>query len=295
MKPPLISKGLRYMLGAALCFSLMSVAVKFAGRQMHSQQIVLARAVIALVLSLGALHRLNISPWGEPQARKLLVLRGLLGFVGLTCFFYAITKLPLSDATVIQYTNPIFTAIVAGIFLRERVGRAEILAGLGSLVGVALIAKPSFLFGGPARLDMWAVAASLTGALVSAGAYTSVRALSGRAHAMVVVFYFPLIATPLAIPTAWPVLQWPTPSGWALLAAVGILTQIAQVLMTRGLHLERAARAMGISYTQIVFAFVWGILFFGESPTWVSIGGAAIIMSCSAIIMRSKSAPAVKA
>lgn len=282
-----ISLGLRYMLASAFCFSIMSVLVKFAGRTLHSQQIVLARAVIALVLSYGAIRRLGISPWGEPGTRGLLFVRGLLGFVGLTCFFYAITHLPLGDSTVIQYTNPIFTALIAGVLLKERIGRVEILGALGCLVGVTLIARPSFIFGQNA-LDMLAVGAALLGAVVSAFAYTSVRALSGRAHSMVVVFYFPLVATPLAIPTAWPVLQWPTPLEWLFLLGVGVMTQIAQIYMTKGLHLEKAGRAMSVTYTQIVFAFVWGLIFFNEVPSILSILGAIIILSCSAFIVKSR-------
>lgn len=283
-----VSLGLRYMLASAFFFSMMSVLVKFAGRTMHSQQIVLARAVVALVLSYAAIRKLGISPWGDVEVRKLLIIRGVLGFVGLTCFFYAITHLPLGDSTVIQYTNPIFTALIAGIFLKERLRRIELLGAMGSIVGVALIARPSFIFG-VQSLNPYAVGAALCGAVVSAFAYTTVRALSGRAHAMVVVFYFPLIATPLAIPTAWPVLSWPSPLEWLLLLGVGVLTQIAQVFMTRGLHLEKAGRAMSVTYSQIVFAFVWGMLFFNEIPSVLSIVGAVIIMTCSTIIMRQRS------
>lgn len=278
--------GLRYMALSAFFFSLMSLFVKLAGREMASQQIVLARAAIALVLSWGALKRAKIPIWGNNK--KLLFFRGLLGFVGLSCFFYAVTHLPLADSTVIHYTNPLFVAILAAIFLSERIGSRE-LAGVSiSLVGVALITRPSFLFGGESRLDLFPVSIALIGAFAAACAYTAVRALGETDHPLVVVFYFPLIATPLAIPTAWPVLSWPTWSGWLLLLGVGVTTQIAQVLMTKGLHLEAAGRATSITYLQIVFAFIIGVVVFSETPTWGSLLGSALIIGSSIFVAISR-------
>ena len=279
---PIISKGLRYMAASALSFSVMSLCVKLAGMGgQPSQQLVLARAAIALVLSWAALRRLGIG-WRESDHVGLLLMRGLLGFGGLSCFYYALTHLPLADATVIQFLNPILVSFLAAAWLGERIGRLEVGAALVSLAGVACVVQPSFLFGGEsARLDMWGVAAALAGACVSAGAYTTVRALKGHAHPMLVVFYFPLIATPLAIPTAWPVLTMPDWKGWLLLAAIGASTQIAQIWMTKGLHLEPAGRATSMSYLQVVFAFVWGIVLLDEIPGALAIVGSCLILASS--------------
>ncbi len=269
------------MAWSALFYSVMSTLVKMAGEEMASQQIVLARAAIALVLSWWAIRRLGISPWGRTR-HKLLVLRGVLGFAGLTCFFYAVTHLPLADATVIMYMNPVFVGLFAALFLGEAFGRAELLGVGVSLCGVALITQPSFLFGGDvSRLDPLAVGVAILGAVIAASAYTIVRALKEDEHPMVVVFYFPLIATPLAIPTAWPVLTWPSWTGWLLLLGVGVATQIAQVLMTNGLHREKAARATSVSYLQIVFAFIIGMIFFDETPGPLAIAGSILIVGSS--------------
>lgn len=291
MKNPLatISLGLRYMILSALCFSVMSTLVKLGGQTMHSMQLVLARCVVAFVMSYIALKRLGISPFGQQKHRKLLILRGVLGFIGLCCFYYALTRLPLGEVTVIQYTNPMLTAFVASIWLKERLGKAEVLGVLGSLVGVVLIARPSFLFGGAASdFAPLALAAACAGALVSSFAYTTVRALSGKAHAMVVVFYFPLIATPIALPASLPYLKVPTWQEWLILLGVGLTTQIAQVYMTRGLHLEKAGRAMSVTYLQIVFAFMWGVLLFEEVPSLLSCLGAVMILASAIFVSRSR-------
>ncbi|MEM1347214.1 MAG: DMT family transporter [Myxococcota bacterium] len=282
------SKGLQYMVASAFLFSIMSVLVKVAGQRLDSAQIVLARVLVALVMSYWSLRRGGISPWGTTH-RHLLVLRGLLGFGGLSCYFYAVTKLPLGDASVIMYMNPIFVGLLAALFLKERVRPVELAAVALSLAGVACIAQPSFLFGeGASRLDPAAVVIALVGAFFAASAYTTVRALSGKEHPMVVVFYFPLMATPLALPYAWSRLLWPTPLEWVLLVSVGVTTQIAQILMTRGLYLERAGKATAVTLLQVVFAFLWGALLFAELPTWLSATGAVLVLLGSFVAARAE-------
>ena len=95
-----IPPGVRYMAASAFAFSLMSLCVKVVSARLPSQEIVLARAAISLVLSGGLLRRAGRSPWG--RRRGMLVLRGVLGFGGLSCFYYAITHLPLGHVTVLH-------------------------------------------------------------------------------------------------------------------------------------------------------------------------------------------------
>lgn len=290
-----MSPGLRYMVVAAFFFSLMSVFVKWAGTTLPSQEIVLARAVVTLVITGAMLWQRGISPLGN--ARGLLALRGLLGFVALSGFYWSVTHLPLADATVIQYSNPVFTALLAAAVLGERLRRIEVLALVVSLSGVVLLAQPTFLFGGDARLPGIGVAVAIATAVLSAGAYVTVRRLKDSDDPLVVVFWFPLVAVPGTLLTMFapmamglpnPGYRWPVGTEWLLLLAVGITTQIAQVAMTRGLHLERAGRATMVSYLQIVFAFVWGALFFGEVVSPFALAGAALVVSGTITVARRR-------
>ena len=279
-----MSLGLRYMVASTFFFSLMSVLVKLGGEVsgFDSAQLVFARSFVALWLSAQALRRQKIAFWETPH-KRLLFLRGGLGFLGLTCFFYAVTTLPLADATVIQYMNPVFVTALAALFLKERFRLWGIFGLVLCLAGVVCIAQPSFLFGS-SRLELFPVLVASCGAILSAGAYTTVRALKGRAEPMLVVFYFPLVATPLSLPAAWSVWVWPDVWGWCILIGVGVVTQIAQVLMTRGLHLEEASRATMMTYLQVVFAFIWGVMLFGEVPTLLS-GAGSLLILCGALLI----------
>jgi drug/metabolite transporter (DMT)-like permease len=268
------------MVGAAFFWSLMSACVKVLGERLPSQQIVWVRAVFTLGYSVLLIRWSGVgSVWGTN--RKLLWLRGLFGFSALSCFFFALTVLPLADATVLHYTNPVLTALLAALVLDESLRPLE-LAGAGlSLAGVVLIAQPSVLFGDSAAgLNLLYVGIGLLGALSAASAYVIVRKLRETEHPLVVVFYFPLVATIGSTPSvAVANMHWPTPLEWALLV-VGVAgcAQVAQVLLTKGLHAEKAGRAMAVSYLQIVFAALWGVVFFQEYPdAWSLVGGTLVV------------------
>lgn len=284
---PLFSVGLRYMAASAFFFSLMGLFVKLLGEHMPSNEIVMARSVMLLVFAWIMIRRAGINPWGNNK--KLLFVRGFTGFVALSCFYYAITELPLADATLIMYINPVFTGILAAIFLKESIGWPDIIGIATSLVGVALVAQPSFLFGGDARLNLVAVGVGLAGAILAAVSYVSVRKLRETDHGLTIVFYFPLIATPASIPFAIPGFVLPTGWQWPMLLALGVVTFIAQLAMTRGLSLEPAGRATSISYLQVVFAFVWGMLFFKEFPGALSIAGALLILASTVGVAKWRS------
>jgi drug/metabolite transporter (DMT)-like permease len=274
------------MVAAAFFFSVMSLLVKLAGQRLAPQQVVLFRAVVALVLSWGMLRHAGLSPWG--RLRGLLLLRGLLGFLALSCFFWALVHLPLAEATVIQYLNPVFTALLAAVLLGERLRWRAALSVLGSLTGLLLVVRPAFLFGGVESLNPVASAVALAGAVFSAGAYVTVRRIGRAEHPLVVVFWFPLVATPLSLPLVLPVWQWPTPLEWLALLGVGVTTQVAQVFMTRGLQKEPAARATAVSYLQIVFAAFWGAVVLGERPEASAMAGALLIIASTLLLLEGR-------
>jgi len=265
-------------------FALMGLFVKLSGRRLPSSQVVLVRAVLTLALSYWAVRRAGVpSIWGEQ--RRLLLVRGLLGAIGINGFYWSLVHLPLGEATLIQYTNPVFATILAALWVGERVRVREVMCLGLALVGVVFITRPGFLFGSAASAYAPAdVAIALVGALGSGAAYASVRKLGPSEHASVVVFYLPLVTLPLAIPGALSAWRHPTALEWLLLAGVGICTQVAQVYMTKGLQAESAVRATTTGYLQIVFAGAWGALLLGERPSpWTLVGAALIVSSALAV------------
>jgi drug/metabolite transporter (DMT)-like permease len=283
-RPAVISPGIRAMAIGAFWFSIMGLLVKLAGRRLGSMEIVLSRGVLTLGLSWWSLRRLGVSPWGTQ--RRLLVVRGTLGSTALLCYFYSLVHLPLGEATLIQNMNPVFATVLAAIILDEALRAPEILCLVASLVGVVFVAHPSWLFGAPTMVaeSPWPVVIALLGALCSGAAYTLVRKMRSTEHSLVIVFYLPLLSVPISLPLALAEWQWPTAWEWVLLVGVGITTQLAQVSMTRGLQLERTARATTTGYLQVAFAVMWGALLLGEIPDVWTLAGAVTIIGSTLVL-----------
>ncbi|NDG74496.1 MAG: DMT family transporter [Synechococcaceae bacterium WB8_1B_136] len=280
------------MLSSALSFSLMGVCVKAVGTRLPVAEIVLARSVVSLALSLAMLRQAGLSPWG--QRRALLILRGVIGTGALLCVFAALALLPLAPATVLQYLHPTFTALLAWLLLGERLTPRILVAALLGWLGVLVLTSPGDLSGllGPLQgphqgsLPLLGVALAIGGSLLSALAYVSVRALGRSEHPLVIVFYFPLVGLVLTAPLvlAAPLL----PTAWELLAllGVGLFTQLGQIGITKGLLGMPAARATALSYGQVPLAGLWGWWFFHETPDPDTALAAALVLGATLLSLR---------
>ncbi len=268
------SRGVLYMALSALGFSVMSVLVKLVSARIPTGEIVLARAVMTLAISYAMVKRADLSPWGNQRGR--LFFRGLLGFSALGCYYVALARLPLADATTLHFTQPLLTSLLAWWILGERVGWAAAFAIACGLGGVVLVVHPGVPLDSGA--DPAGLAIALASATFSSIAYVTVRQLAKTEHALVIVFYFPLVATPLAIPWAAYDFVWPSAVDWLLLAGIGVTTQIGQVFLTKGLVIEKAGRATSVGYIQICFAVIWQLVIFGQMPGLGTLLGAALII-----------------
>jgi len=229
----------------------------------------------------------------------LLVFRGITGFIGLNGTYFSLRYLSLSDATVLAFLVPICTGLAGRVFLKETFARREALAGLCSLVGVVLIARPRFLFGSPdgsSPVDeqhrMLAIGVALLGVLGSTGAMTSIRAVGSRAHPMHLLAFFSLQsvvgASILMVILRQPVVV-PTRLAWlGLLGVIGVLGFLGQILLTMGFQRETAGRASMALYTQLIFASILERIFFRTTPTFLSFLGTSIIVSSAVYIAITK-------
>lgn len=279
-----LSRGLRYAAVGALSFSLMSAFAKLVGARIPVQEIILIRGIVFGGLTFALLRWKGLDPWG--RERPLLLLRGLLGYGALTCFFWAVMHLPLADTTTLHFTNPVFGALLAALVLGEVLKKWEAILVALSLGGVIMVARPEFLFGGEESLPPLAVGVALLGAIFSAGAYVTTRRLTRTNDPLVIVFYFALVTVVGSVP--FNLVSFTPPVGWewALLAAVGVATLGGQVFLTRALQLEKAVRVMAVGYLQIVFAVLLGVGLFAEVPDVWSVAGAAVIIGSTFLMVR---------
>lgn len=270
--------GVRFMLLSALSFALMSACVKLVSAHgIPVFEIVAARALVSLVLSYVVVRRKGLSVWGHNK--KWLLARGGIGFAALICVYYSVATLPLAEATILQYTNPVFTAFLALVFLKESIQRATAICVALSLLGLVLIVSPSLMLSEAQPLPLFSVATALMGAFGSAVAYVIVRKLSVSEDSSVIIFYFPLVALPASLILLGDDFVMPNFQAFILLLFVGIFTQGGQIGMTVALRAEAASKAMAYSYVQVVFSVLLGWLIFSDVPAlWTWLGGGLIIL-----------------
>jgi len=266
------------MLVSALAFALMAACVKLAAsRGIPLLEIVAARCVVSLALSYLDVRRKGLSVWGTHRA--LLLARGSVGAFALVCVYYALTTLPLAEATLLQYIHPMFTAILALLLLKERIHLSTVICIALSLTGLVVMVDPGLLGARVQALPGFSVAVALLGALGSSLAYVIVRRLSGLEDASVIIFYFPLVALPLSLLLLGSDFMVPDPGSLVILLLVGVCTQAGQWGLTHAMRHESAAVASAYSYVQVVFAVLLGWIVFGEMPPPLTWAGGVLIVS----------------
>lgn len=265
-----MSKGVRYMIISSLAFSLMQLCVKFLSH-LPFTELVFFRSIVSLILSLVIVYKNRLNPLGNN--RKVLVLRGLFGATALSLFFYTLQNLPIATAITINYLSPIFTTIFAIWILREPVPAKRWLFFAISFSGIMVMK------GLNDNLDWKYVIAGMISAIFSGLAYNMVRRVKDTDHPVVVVLYFPLVATPIMGIIS--LFYWQTPMGWDWLFIVlmGVFTQIAQLNMTKAWHAEKAGKVASLKYLGIGFAMFFDYTVFQIVPSWQSLIGIAIVLT----------------
>lgn len=258
------------MLGSVAVFALANLAVKAVPR-IPAHEVVFFRALVTLVLGWLLIRRQGISPWGVNK--PLLLARGAAGTVALLLYFHTLQHLDLGTAVTLQNTSPIFTILIAALWLGERPRWVQIPFLALAFVGVAIIK------GAGGGIPWPLLAMGLVAAVFAGLAYNLVRALRTTDHALVVVFYFPFVS--LLVVGPWTALRWVRPDTreLGLLLGVGLCTTVAQILLTLAYQRGRAASVSASTYLGVVLALGFGVLFWAEVPTPVQLAGVAVTVA----------------
>jgi len=289
-----LNKGVQYMLIASFTFAIMGAFAKLASEHMSSLEVVFFRNIAGVALvSLAVLKRPMQQQGGKPF---LLFFRGFMGFVALLAFFYNIAHISLGDAMTYSKTSPIFTAVFAWIFLREKLSMKAWIAIFVGFIGIVFITQPSGI--GFSKYDLLGIFSGVGAAL----AYTSVRELKQFYDTRAIVLSFMLTGTigPIILFVIAPYVhiseldfmlaKFVMPEGivWFYLIALGVLATISQLLMTKAYGETKAGIVGAVSYTNILFSIVVG-LFLGDAlPSLTTAFGIVLIVAAGIMVARAK-------
>ncbi len=263
---------------AMLMFSAMGALVKIAGNEVHASETVLFRAVLSGLLVAAMAKAQGVSLRGNRTF--LLFIRGATGSVALFLFFFALTKISVGTAILLNQTTPIFMMPMAALFLKERITTAHIFLAFSAAVGVLLVVKPaSSMAATPAFM-------ALGSALFAAIAYILIRKLSATEHPLTIVFWFNLISALAAIPAALPNFQMPTSVTWLVLIGVALFATFGQVLMTLAYRLTEAGKLAVVGSTGAIFGAGFDYVLWDHLPDrFTALGGTVVIVSCTLMQM----------
>ena len=257
------------MLLAVFCFSVMNVFVKLVPH-IPSVQVVLFRSVISFIISFAFLRAQKVNIWGNNK--KLLIVRGVTGSIGLILYFTTLQKIPLATAVTLQFLFPIFTTILGIFIVKEKVHPMQWLFFAMSFVGILIIK------GWDPRFNNLYLLMGIGAAFFAGIAYNMIRKLKTTEHPLVIVMYFPLVTIPIAGGVSSVI--WVMPEGWdwMFLLLVGVFTQIAQLFMTKSYQLEEISKVSSLQYIGIVYGLLFGYFIFGESYDIMAYVGIGLVL-----------------
>lgn len=281
---PLPYLGLVMAVLSSLFFSLCSLVVKLM-QNIDPLQLAAFRFVSILLPTIPIVIYVQESPISTPRKNFLLLLRAICGAMSLMMQFYAIRHMPLADASVVIFSAPVFVTIFARIFLKEACGLFNVVVIILTLLGVVLITKPPFLFGDTVYAHGYTTDL-LQGALVAfigtifhANVYVLLRWLKGL-HYAVIMMNFSIVAIVMSFLASYFLgsLCWlDCGKDRFMVLLLGVLSFAGQVLLTKSLQYEQAGPVAICRTADIVFAFIWQVIFFHQVPDWFSVGGAFLV------------------
>ena len=276
-------QAIAWMLFASVAFGSMNALVKWTSSTADVWSMVMVRSVvITLGIYLIATHR-GVSL--RVNDRKNMFLRCATGLIAMILYFTALGLIPIGQAVTLQYTNPLFVALLSGLFLSESVGIRTWGLALASFFGIALIVSPDLR-----TIDINALYALGSG-FFAAVAYLYVRMLRSSEHALSIVFWFALFSVIFTTPPAILNLKGPLsePKIALALICIGIGAGAGQVGLTYAFHKANAAWVSAFSYVTVIVAAGYGYFFFGESLDNGDIIGCLLIIVSGILLTLSRS------
>lgn len=251
--------GSLWMLVAALGFAIMGALVKVGAQKFSSGELVFYRSLFGLLTIWFYIFNKKL-PLATPVMFKQMS-RALVGFASLVLFFYAIAHLPLATAITLNYTSPLFLALLTPIFLHEKPKKTLFIGLIIGFIGVSLLLNPTF-----SHTDWLAGSLGLLSGIGAAFAYMHVKQL-GKVNEpdWRTVFYFTLISTIGA--GLWMLLDHFHAIVWQdlpVLLGLGVSATIAQLAMTRAYRTGDTLVVANLAYVTVVLASLFGVVWWHE-------------------------------
>ena len=280
-KKPRSAQGLGILMlcGSVLLFTLMDATGKHLTQHYPPAQIIWFRMAINLAIVLVVLAP-RLRTVAKSTSPGLQIGRGLTQLASIALFFTAIQYIGLAEATAIMDINPVLITLGAAVFLGERIGARRIAGIAVALIGALIIIRPGAGVLHPAAI------LPLIGAFTYAAGAIMTRMVRGDSTATSILWSTTVatLGVSLVVPFVWQPIA--AEHLWAF-GLMGLMGTFAQALLIRAFAMAEAAAVAPFGYTGLVWAALWGWLFFGDTPDrWTVLGATIIVMAGLYVWMR---------
>ena len=274
------SFGMLFMLGSGLCFVAVIGLVKNLDGALPAAQASFIRYFIGAIFFIPYFFRFSAIKLRKSNFLRYFV-RSIFHSLGVVFWFYAMSQLPVAEVTAIGYMTPVFVTLGAVIFFKEKISFWRIGAIILAFLGVLLILRPGF------QNLVFGHAAQISATMFFAGSYLLVKELTRTESATAIVAMMTLFVTIALAPLAF--IVWVPPSLMDIISLVfvALFATLGHFFMTKALALAPLVVVQPVTFLQLVWATLLGILVFGEGvDPFVVIGGGLIIASITLISYR---------
>jgi drug/metabolite transporter (DMT)-like permease len=273
-------QGALWLVSGGFIFTSNSAMIRLLSAEVESVQTAFFRAFFSVLLLAPMMLTGRVKPW-QSQRLQGHFWRTAMGTTSMVLGFYAVSMLPLADATALAFSQPLFSVVLAALVLREKVRWRRWSATIVGFIGVLVMVRP-----GSGSLQPGA-AVALLNALASATSILLVRRLSDSEKPLMILTQFALFSTLLlAGPAIW-FWKWPSAWGWALAIGVSISATIGQYFWVQAFAVGEMSAVAPFDYLRLPFAVFVGWMIWSEMPViWTYVGAAIVIASALYIAYR---------
>ena len=273
-------QGMAWMAMAGMVFASFMAIVRHVSLTLPPIEAAFIRYAFGLLFMLPAFMRMTTSDFRH-AGLKLHCFRGLLHGIGVMCWFYSMSRIPITEVTAIGFSAPVFAVVGAALFPGERIRLRRMAAVIVGLTGALVIIRPGFVTVDPGALAM------LVAAPLFAVSDIVAKLLTRRESGPAVVAYLSVFVTLVTLGPALYVWRTPTMEETLLLALTAALATIGHLMMIQGIKVAEMSAIQPGKFLQLVWAALVGYLVFREVPeVWTWIGAALIIGSATYITHR---------
>ena len=271
-------KSVLLMIISAMAFSAMSVVIAFTADRVPLFEQLFFRNLIASIIVFINLKKAKLPMWGSKGNRKLLILRSVTGYIGMTTLFYASAHGNQGDVAIMVKMSPFIVSALAFLFLKEKITKYQKIGLIVAFVGAFFVSNPEF------NSNLFPIFVAFLSAIFSGIAYTLVSALKGREEPLVIIFFFSVFSTLATIPFALINFVPVSLMDFGYLLLIGGFAAIGQITLTYSYAVGKASEVSIYNYSGIIFSMIFGFLFLNQSVKSTSAIGAVLVIISGLIV-----------